>query len=143
MIKYQSTKLYDGFSACFRQWKAEGTHCKYLHAYELSFQLNFDRDIMDIFKKYPEFDTYLEKWFNDTFRYKTFIAEDDPYLNKFKELNNLNIIQLTILPQVGCERFAEFIFNNINTIINHFGIDLELISTEVFEHEKNSALILS
>jgi hypothetical protein len=30
-MKFQSTKLFDGYSACFRQWKADGTHCKYLH----------------------------------------------------------------------------------------------------------------
>jgi hypothetical protein len=27
MAKFQSTKLFDGFSTVFRQWKAEGTHC--------------------------------------------------------------------------------------------------------------------
>ena len=30
MKKYQSNKLFDGYSTCFRQWKAEGTHCKFL-----------------------------------------------------------------------------------------------------------------
>ena len=39
---YKSTKLFDGFSCCFRQWKAETTHCKYLHGYGVSFRVTFD-----------------------------------------------------------------------------------------------------
>jgi hypothetical protein len=27
MGKFQSTKVFDGFSTVFRQWKAETTHC--------------------------------------------------------------------------------------------------------------------
>ena len=33
MPKFQSTKVFDGFSCVFRQWKAEGTHCRFLHGY--------------------------------------------------------------------------------------------------------------
>jgi hypothetical protein len=29
MSKFQSTKLFDGYTACFRQWKAEDTHCSF------------------------------------------------------------------------------------------------------------------
>ena len=37
MGKFQSTKIFDGFSCVFRQWKAEETHCKYpLHGYGVS-----------------------------------------------------------------------------------------------------------
>ena len=33
MGKFQSTKLFDGFSCVFRQWKAENTHCRFMHGY--------------------------------------------------------------------------------------------------------------
>ncbi len=36
-MKFQSTKLFDGYSTCFRQWKADNTHCKFLHGYAVSF----------------------------------------------------------------------------------------------------------
>ena len=39
MAKFQSTKLFDGFSCVFRQWRAEDTHCKYLHGYAISFRI--------------------------------------------------------------------------------------------------------
>ena len=28
MGKFQSSKIFDGFSTVFRQWKAETTHCR-------------------------------------------------------------------------------------------------------------------
>ena len=42
---FQSTKVFDGFSCCFRQWKAETTHCKYLHGYGVSFKVKFEGDL--------------------------------------------------------------------------------------------------
>jgi len=29
MANYTSTKVFDGFSTVFRQWKAEDTHCRF------------------------------------------------------------------------------------------------------------------
>jgi 6-pyruvoyltetrahydropterin/6-carboxytetrahydropterin synthase len=45
MAKYQSTKLFDGFSTVFRQWKAEGTHCRFLHGYGVSFRVWFEGEL--------------------------------------------------------------------------------------------------
>ena len=43
---FKSTKVFDGFSCCFRQWKAETTHCKYLHGYGVSFKVKFEGDLV-------------------------------------------------------------------------------------------------
>ena len=50
------------------------------------------------------------------------------------------IIQLRILPDSGCERFAEYLFN----IINEFLLDetdgrVRATRVEVYEHERYSA----
>ena len=45
MGKFQSSKVFDGFSTVFRQWKAETTHCRYLHGYGVSFKLYFEGDL--------------------------------------------------------------------------------------------------
>jgi hypothetical protein len=45
MAKFKSTKLFDGYSTCFRQWRAEDTHCKYLHGYAVSFRVWFEGDL--------------------------------------------------------------------------------------------------
>jgi len=45
MGKFISTKVFDGYSTVFRQWKAETTHCKYLHGYGVSFKLYFQGEL--------------------------------------------------------------------------------------------------
>jgi 6-pyruvoyltetrahydropterin/6-carboxytetrahydropterin synthase len=45
MGKYQSSKVFDGFSTVFRQWKAEDTHCRFLHGYGISFKVYFEGEI--------------------------------------------------------------------------------------------------
>ena len=42
---FKSTKLFDGFSCCFRQWKAETTHCRFLHGYGVSFRVTFEGEL--------------------------------------------------------------------------------------------------
>ena len=71
----------------------------------------------------------------------TIVAEDDPYLEQFKQMDRDGIIQLRILPATGCERFAEFLYNKIN---NFLKIETEgrvrVVKVEVYEHERNSAI---
>ena len=47
MEVFKSTKIIDGFSTCFRQWKAEGTHCKFLHGYSIYFHVTFETNTLD------------------------------------------------------------------------------------------------
>ena len=42
---FESKKLYQGYSTCFRQWKAEDTHCKFLNGYGVSFEVTFSGDL--------------------------------------------------------------------------------------------------
>ena len=47
MGKFQSSKVFDGFSTVFRQWKATDTHCRFVHAYGISFKVYFEGDLDD------------------------------------------------------------------------------------------------
>lgn len=70
----------------------------------------------------------------------TIVAEDDPYLETFKQLERDNVIQLRVLPAVGCEKFAEHLFHKINTFLQiETGGRVEAVKVEVYEHERNSA----
>ena len=72
------------------------------------------------------------------FDHKTCIAIDDPELETFKKLDNLNIIQLRVFPKgVGVEIFAEFCHNIIN---ENTPDDVIVKKVEVYEHSKNSAI---
>lgn len=129
-------------TACFRQWKAEGTHCRFIHAYKVWFELDFNQDIHVVFNLYPELKQYLTEWFLSNFNYKTFVSENDPELDTFKLLNQNNAISLIIIPEVGCERFSEYVLDKVNHILKHdFDLDVKCVRVETWEHEKNSGVV--
>ena len=47
--KFQSTKVFDGFSTVFRQWKATTTHCQFLHGYGVILVIAEDDPFKDSF----------------------------------------------------------------------------------------------
>lgn len=149
-MKFQSTKLFDGYSACFRQWKAEGTHCKFLHGYAVSFRVWFEGeldyrnwvwDFGGMKRANGSIEAMSPKAFFDyLLDHTTIVAEDDPYLSLFKQMDADGIIQLRILPAVGCERFAEFLYEKINTFLSEeTNGRVRATKVEVYEHERNSA----
>lgn len=150
MPQFKSVKVYDGFSTCFRQWRATGTHCSFLHGYAVSFKVTFVGDLDErnwVFdfggmkrakNKIDEMqpDVWI-KWLLD---HTVIVAEDDPYLSEFKKMNNDGIIQLRTLPLVGAERFAEYLFGKLNDFVQDetFG-KVRVYELEFMEHGKNSA----
>ena len=148
---FQSTKVYDGFSCVFRQWKAEGTHCSYLHGYAVSFKIIFEGELDEknwvfdfggmkrakghIDGKNPK------QWFDYMFDHTTIIAQDDPYLSLFNQMDTQGTIQLRILPSVGAEKFAEYVYKKVNTFIQEETQGrVRVVSVEARENEKNSAI---
>ena len=151
MAKYQSTKLFDGFSTCFRQWKAETTHCKFLHGYGVSFRLWFEGDLdernwvwdfggmkrakggIDGMNPKAYFDWLLD--------HTVIVAEDDPFKNDFLKMNDVGIAQVRVVPATGAERFAEFLYNKINKFIQEETDGrVKITKVEFYEHNKNSAI---
>jgi 6-pyruvoyltetrahydropterin/6-carboxytetrahydropterin synthase len=150
MAKFQSTKLFDGYSTCFRQWRAEGTHCKFLHGYAVSFRVWFEGEldhrnwVFDFGGMKRAKNTINGMPPKDYFGYlldhTTIIAEDDPYLPLFKQMDNEGLIQLRVLPATGCERFAEYLYKTINEFLaKETEGRVKAIKVEVYEHERNSA----
>ena len=150
MKKFQSTKLFDGYSACFRQWKAEGTHCKFLHGYAVSFRVWFEGELDErnwvwdfggMKRAKGNIQGMSPKaFFEHLLDHTTIVAEDDPYMDTFKQMHKDGIIQLRILPSVGCERFAEYLYDTINTfLLEETNGRVSAVKVEVYEHERNSA----
>lgn len=150
MARFTSTKLFDGYSTCFRQWRAKGTHCQFLHGYAVSFRVWFEGDLDHrnwVFdfggmkRATAKINGMSPKaYFDYLLDHTTIIAQDDPYLEKFKQMHEDGIIQLRILPATGCERFAEYLY----TVINNFLFEetngrVRAVKIEVYEHERNSA----
>lgn len=145
-----SSKVFDGFSTVFRQWRAEGTHCKFLHGYGVSFEVWFQGDLDErnwVFdfggmkRAEEKIDGMNPKdWFTWLLDHTTIIADDDPELSTFIELDKRGVIQLRTMPNVGAERFAEYLFKKINDFVfKETKGRVRVIKVEVAEHSKNKA----
>ena len=150
MGKFKSYKRLDGFSTCFRQWKAEETHCKFLHSYDVYFDVEFEGEVdyrnwvadfgMFSRSKFTIDDKSPKEYFKWLLDHTTLVAEDDPYLEHFKEMNSNGVIQLRILPNVGCERLAKHLYDKIS-IFTSLETDnrVKLNKVTIYENDKNSA----
>lgn len=163
MAKFYSTKTYGndrGLSCCFRQWRATHSHCRLLHGYSIGVKLVFECESLDIrnwvmdFGGLKEFKGWLEYMFDHT----TLIAKDDPHLENFQQLSTMGknvmgappghgILELREVDGVGCEKFAEMIYNRLSEILDKARSEHKLLnptvrvkSVEVFEHGANSAI---
>ena len=160
MAKYLSTKTYGndrGLSCCFRQWRSTHSHCSLLHGYSIGIKLIFESDVLDERNWVMDFGGLdrFKKWAEYMFDHTLLVAEDDPQLEFFKQMldikggyNNLGIVDLRIVPGVGCEKFAELAYEKMAAILEELkstpgaviNKNVRLRSVEVFEHNANSAI---
>ena len=151
MSKFQSTKVFDGFSCVFRKWRAEGTHCKYLHGYGVSFKVWFEGmldernwvwDFGGMKRAKGTIDGMTPKaWMDYMFDHTLVVAEDDPELQSFKDMDSRGVVQLRIVPATGAERFAKFVYDKLNDFVQEETAGRVRISkVEFMEHSKNSAI---
>jgi 6-pyruvoyltetrahydropterin/6-carboxytetrahydropterin synthase len=151
MGKFQSSKLFDGYSTVFRQWTAEGTHCKFLHGYAVSFRVWFEGELDErnwvwdfggMKRAKNTIDGMNPKmWMDHMFDHTTIIAEDDPHLNFFEGMHIKGIIQLRIIPATGAEQFAKYIYDKVNAfVLEETNNRVRVTQVEFSEHNKNSAI---
>jgi 6-pyruvoyltetrahydropterin/6-carboxytetrahydropterin synthase len=150
MGKFQSTKIFDGYSCVFRQWRAEGTHCRFLHGYGVSFKVTFEGDLDEKnwvwdFGGMKRAKGTIEgmnpkTWMDFMFDHTTIMAEDDPLLSTFKTLEATGAVQLRILPAVGAEQFAKFIYEKLNVFVQEETNNrVKVVRVKFMENAKNSA----
>jgi 6-pyruvoyltetrahydropterin/6-carboxytetrahydropterin synthase len=147
---FQSAKIIDGFSTCFRQWIADTTHCKFLHGYSIYFKVTYEgeldqrswvQDHGGMKRSSVLIDGMKPKeWMDYMFDHTTVIAQDDPEYPQFASMAKRGALQLRVLPKVGCERFAELVFRKVNRWVREETEGrVKVVSVECFEHSKNSA----
>ena len=127
MNKFTSTKVFDGFSTVFRQWRAEGTHCQKLHGYGISFKLWFEGDLDErnwvwdfggMKRAKGKIDGMSPKeWMDYMFDHTFLVAQDDPFKDSFIKMGEAGVAQVRIVPATGAERFAKFIFDKVAPFI--------------------------
>jgi len=148
---YISTKLFDGFSCVFRQWKAEGTHCRFLHGYGVSFRVWFQGELDErnwvwdfggMKRAKTQIDGMNPKaWMDYMFDHTLIIAEDDPFLESFKRMDEAGAAQVRVIPATGAERFAQYVFEKLDTFVKEETEGrVKVRQVEFSEHGKNSAI---
>lgn len=145
-MKYQVIKTFtpeQGWSAAFRQWRAT-SHCRFLHGYALSVELCFEASTLDARNWVIDFGSFkrLKEDIADVFDHKTIIAEDDPNRDDFERLHELGVLDLEVLPNVGCEAFAEWVAymtENWLKVEQPVANGVRLVYVEVREHASNAS----
>jgi len=150
MGKFQSSKVFDGFSTVFRQWRAKSTHCRFLHGYGISFKIYFEGELdnrnwvwdfggMKRAKTLID-DKQPKAWMDHMFDHTVIIAEDDPEVEAFKQMGDAGVAQVRIIPATGAEKFAEYIYCNINEFVKtETDNRVRVTKVKFMEHGKNAA----
>lgn len=142
---YRSVKAYDhneGLSCCFRQWRATHSHCSKLHGYALAFRFVFQTDQLDQHNWCFDFGNMkpVRSWLHEMFDHTVLVSPDDPQLAEFRRLASLDLIDLRVLPAVGCESIARFVFDFVTDFVrDQTDGRVWVESVEVLEHAGNSA----
>ena len=145
---YRSTKTYGndrGLSCCFRQWRAD-SHCNLIHGYSLGFRFKFEASQLDKrnWVYYLGNCKWIKEYLETNFDHTMLIDEADPELDSFKELRDKGLANLFIVDGVGCEKFAEHVYDYVAPKIKKDTKGrVTLYSVEVFEHGANSAIYIN
>ena len=143
---HKSTKTYGndrGFSCAFRQALAE-SHCNLIHGYSLGFRFEFEAFELDDKNWVYDFGNcgWIKQYLEDNFDHKVAVDKADPNLSDFVALEEKGLAKVVQMDGVGCEKFAEHVYNYISPIIDEdTGGRVRLSSVEVFEHGSNSAIL--
>jgi 6-pyruvoyltetrahydropterin/6-carboxytetrahydropterin synthase len=171
MATYVSTKTYGtdrGLSCCFRQWRSTHSHCSLLHGYSIGIRLVFESETLDDRNWVMDFGGLkaFKEWSEYMFDHTLVVAEDDPHRPMFEQMAALGlqdqggVCDIRIVEAVGCEKFSELAYWEMNRILETFqaggeyalpngkkfsarypvGSGVRLRSAEVFEHAGNSAI---
>ena len=144
---YKSTKHYGhqiGLSAVFRQPNADHSHCRFLHGYSLAFKFTFACESLDNKNWVVDFGGLrpLKAWLEDMFDHKVCLDKNDPHLDEFKRLEELDLAEIRIFDGVGAEKFAEHAFNYADKLIREKTNNRCYVTRVVCaEHGANSAIV--
>jgi len=133
-----------GLSCAFRQWRAK-SHCSKLHGYALGFVITLEANTLNEQNWVYDFGNFgwLKEFLKNHFDHKTVIAKDDPLLDQFQKMERFQAVDLVVLDDVGCEKFAEFVFKYITEHLQINNPEVKVLSVECFEHSSNASAFVN
>jgi len=124
---------------------------RFLHGYGVSFKLWFEGEldernwVMDFGSakrsKCMIDEMCLKDWMEYMFDHTFIVAEDDPFIDSFLKMDEHGVAQVRVIPSVGCEKFAEYIYSKLNPWVKEETDGrVRITKVEFREHNKNSAI---
>ena len=81
-----------------------------------------------------------KEWMDYMFDHTLIIAEDDPELKAFQQMGDAGVAQVRVIPATGAEKFAEYIYRNINEFVKtETDNRVRVTKVKFMEHGKNAA----
>ena len=82
----------------------------------------------------------VRMWLHDQFDHTTLIANDDPERSQFDYMQQAGLMQIRVLPSVGCEAIAKYVSTYVGEFVRRETQGrVWLESVEVAEHGGNAA----
>ena len=127
----------------FRRFSRITFHCHLLHGYSLAFTFTFGCKELDNKNWAVDFGGLkpLKQWLEDNFDHKLCLDKNDPHMDKFMELQELDLAEIVVMDGVGAEKFAEHAFNFANKLVKSISDNrCYCVKVECAEHGANSAI---
>ena len=81
-----------------------------------------------------------KEWMDYMFDHTLVVAEDDPELLAFQQMDKAGVAQVRVIPATGAEKFAEYIYNKLNKFVKEETEDrVRVTKVKFMEHGKNAA----
>jgi 6-pyruvoyltetrahydropterin/6-carboxytetrahydropterin synthase len=118
-----------------------------IHGYSFSMKFFFGTNNLDVRNWCADYGGLkeLKEILQDQFDHTLLVAQDDPELELYKELQYRKMAKLTILPKLGCEGLADQLYKFVNGVFipDYWGVSeaerLWCFRVEVRETQSNMA----
>ena len=116
--QFSCSKSYEDFPCSHRQWRHNG-HCRFVHGYSRSFTFWFTAKELDLNGFIVDFSglKMLEKKLKYQFDHTFLINKDDPLLESWQKLHDLEALDLRIMDNVGMESTSQLIWGWANEFL--------------------------
>ena len=113
------TKKFEGLPFAHRQHSHDG-HCAYIHGHSWTFQLTFASDFPDANGFVLDFGKMgvLKEFFAHQFDHTLVIAESDPQLPLFKQMNNDGLCRLIVVDSPSAEGLATYVYSHVTALLS-------------------------
>ena len=79
-------------------------------------------------------------WMDYMFDHTLVVAEDDPELRAFQQMDKAGVAQVRVIPATGAEKFAEYIYTKLNDFVKtETEGRVKVTKVKFMEHGKNAA----